>query len=348
MGDNPENPNPQQVIVVQPQAFFPTLRTFDPSEGSFSGWIQRFEEFCTINNIADEPEVGVGQPVPNNTKRGLFLGYIGPRAYDIVKSMCLPGLPNEKTIPQITAILLQRYEPTGLRPVNRLDFTSRFQRDGESVEEYVAAIQELAAKGGYGAQLNEALCDQMVRGVRSERAREKLLAEGNNLNYARAVQIATSDETVRRTAKALSQSVNVSRVAANHRGSRGGRPFSKRQPSQAGSTPRGGWQHRGRGRGRGAQQVNTQPTQPRYGPCKRCDRRHDYKKCPAFNWVCYACKQTGHIAKKCPNVGQNHVSTHQSQSHQQVPTSTLNVQSVQSIDQEVDNLITLMGNDFGQ
>ena len=339
----------QQVIVVQPHQFYPTLRIFDPTDGSFSGWIQRFEEFCRINHIEDEPEVAEGQLVPHNTKRAMFLGYIGARAYDIVKNTCLPGLPNEKTIPQLTRILLERYEPEGLRPINRFDFTSRVQRDGETIAEYVAAIQELASKAAYGTHLNEALCDQLVHGIRSDKTREKLLAEAN-LTYQRAVQIATSDETVRRTAKALSQNVNVSRVLASRGGSRGGR-FTRghgQQSSQPNPNPatRGGGQHRGRGRPQrpGSNQNQQATSQPRYGPCKRCDRRHDYKKCPAFNWVCYACNKTGHVAKKCHTVRQNHLSNQQSSSSQQGPASASNTQSV---DDEVNNIITLIGNGFG-
>ncbi|KMQ86672.1 orf iii polyprotein [Lasius niger] len=49
---------------------------------------------------------------------------------------------------------------------------------------------------------------------------------------------------------------------------------------------------------------SSQKQQPSHPKCKRCLRIHwDNNPCPAINWKCFACNQTGHTAKSplCKN-----------------------------------------------
>ena len=39
--------------------------------------------------------------------------------------------------------------------------------------------------------------------------------------------------------------------------------------------------------------------------CKRCDRVHKPKRCPAFGKICNSCKKKGHFAACCPDVSRN-------------------------------------------
>uniref|UniRef100_A0A8C1KE11 Uncharacterized protein n=1 Tax=Cyprinus carpio TaxID=7962 RepID=A0A8C1KE11_CYPCA len=59
----------------------------------------------------------------------------------------------------------------------RYRFRQRSQRAGETTDQYVAALRELAATCEFGAMEEEMICDQMVEKTNSSRIRERLLLE---------------------------------------------------------------------------------------------------------------------------------------------------------------------------
>lgn len=119
-------------------------------------------------------------------------------------STCLPERPNEKSIPALITILTNRYEPPGLKRVHRLVFGKRFQRNDESVPDFLSAIQDLASKCDFGAQLDDQLLDRLISGISDQETRKKLLA-ASNLTYESAKTMVLQAEAVRKECHALAQ-----------------------------------------------------------------------------------------------------------------------------------------------
>jgi len=93
------------VNIVQPLLI--PVPIFDPAINSFSGWVELFEEWCTTNNIPAEPDP-VNNVVAQNQRRSLFQTANRPRAYEILRTDCLPDRPNTKTIPELITILRRK------------------------------------------------------------------------------------------------------------------------------------------------------------------------------------------------------------------------------------------------
>ncbi|KAH6935707.1 hypothetical protein HPB50_008280 [Hyalomma asiaticum] len=73
--------------------------------------------------------------------------------------------------------------------VERHRFHHHSQHTGESVHDFVAALRELASHCSFASQ-DDALQDQFVASVASNRVRERLLLEGSTLSFENSVQIA--------------------------------------------------------------------------------------------------------------------------------------------------------------
>ncbi|KAL1449350.1 hypothetical protein MTO96_028135 [Rhipicephalus appendiculatus] len=73
--------------------------------------------------------------------------------------------------------------------MERHRFHRRTQQPGEFIQEYVAALRELASSCCF-VTTDDSLSDQFVEGISSENLRERLLLEGSSLTFSRAVLLA--------------------------------------------------------------------------------------------------------------------------------------------------------------
>ncbi|KAL1416941.1 hypothetical protein MTO96_027335 [Rhipicephalus appendiculatus] len=91
------------------------------------------------------------------------------------------------------AALAKHFDTTCNLVVERHRFHLRIQFPGESIQEYVTSLTELAAMCSFTLQ-EESLRDQFVAGVSSRRIRERLLLEGPSLSFNKAVAFASQIE----------------------------------------------------------------------------------------------------------------------------------------------------------
>lgn len=260
---------------------FQALAPFDPAETTVTGWMQRFEQFCAANMVPNEPVFPVGHIVPHNRKRDLFLCFVGPRAYEVLRCACLPALPSVATIPQLQEMLMARFEPPGLVPAQRHLFMSRNQRDNETIQEYIAALQHLASRCDFGAYYAQALRDRLISGVRSDDSRKRCLRIVDP-TFENVKDLPMQEEAVAQQAKAIAQAMSQSVHVVHQKNHKKKTVHSKPQ------------QH----------VVKKNPSAPRSAECWRCGRNksetHTPDTCSAKRFKCNTCKEKGHYAKKCP------------------------------------------------
>ncbi|XP_077537405.1 uncharacterized protein LOC144149627 isoform X1 [Haemaphysalis longicornis] len=80
--------------------------------------------------------------------------------------------------------------------VERHEFTSRRQLQGESFLEYVAVVKEKAVRCKFGLTYVERVRDQIIHGTSNPQVREKLLAHGEKLSLEKAEEIGRRFESL--------------------------------------------------------------------------------------------------------------------------------------------------------
>nr|XP_037286032.1 uncharacterized protein K02A2.6-like [Rhipicephalus microplus] len=75
------------------------LPEFAPGSGSFDVFVERFELYTTVNEIAEAK------------KQHLFLSAIGEEAYVTLRSLLLPKTPSTSSYPEVVSALKKHYSP---------------------------------------------------------------------------------------------------------------------------------------------------------------------------------------------------------------------------------------------
>ena len=131
-----------------------------------------------------------------------LLTAIGGQTYALLRNLLAPAKPNTKTFAQLKEALKQHYDPKPLVIAERFYFHRRCQQAGESIAEYIAELRRLATNCEFGENLEQALRDRLVCGLKHEPTQKRLLTEAS-LTLAKAIEIAQSTESAERNALQL-------------------------------------------------------------------------------------------------------------------------------------------------
>ena len=116
----------------------------------------------------------------------VLLSVLGAKTYSLLRSLTAPDKPQDKSYEQLVTILKAHFEPKPLLIAERFHFYRRNQAIGESLAQFVAGLRRLATHCEFGDQLNDALRDHFVCGLRSESIQKRLLSE-QALTFTRAL-----------------------------------------------------------------------------------------------------------------------------------------------------------------
>ena len=161
--------------------------------------------------------------------------------------------------------------------VERSKFHDRYRQPGESISDYVAVIRGIAQKCNFGEEFDKNLRDRLITGVQDVRIKRSLMAQGDKLDFKKALEIAQAMELADKHAREIAApgtatSKPVHQVHVDKR---------KQTKSQS--------QTNSKAKGAGARK-----------PCYRCGKNeHNPNKCWARNLQCNKCHRTGHIAAVC-------------------------------------------------
>ena len=166
----------------------------------------------------------------------------------------------------------------------RYSFGCRIQKSGESIDEVVVALRRLAQKCDFGAFLNTSLRDQLIKGVREIRVRDRLLQDNPSLEEC--LKIAKRIEAGIATSVLLKNTNCTDTAHSNtHTVQRFNSKFS---------------------------QQKSKFTAKIIHSCFRCGSKLHFansKDCPAADKKCKNCNKTGHFAKVCRSASSNVVVT---------------------------------------
>ncbi|XP_069114491.1 uncharacterized protein [Argopecten irradians] len=196
---------------------------FDDSIESWETYVERTELYFTTNNIDGDVKVAS------------FLTVIGAKTYGLLKNLCAPDKPADKTFDDIIVILKNHLCPKPSEIAERFRFHKRDQRSDESAMSYIAELRKLSIHCNFGDHLKTTLRDRFVCGLHKDNIQRRLLAE-TELNLETAVKTAVAMETASRDALELQhkRSEPVNKINSNtQRRGKGGNSNHNNQTSGA-------------------------------------------------------------------------------------------------------------------
>lgn len=115
-----------------------TIETYDPRQHKWSRWVKRLEVAFTVFEV------------PDKLKLHYLLHYMGSDAYNTLCDTLAPEVPEDKDYNSIVATMDKFYDPAPLEIAETFRFQSRRQQEGESVNEFLHALQKLAINCKFG------------------------------------------------------------------------------------------------------------------------------------------------------------------------------------------------------
>ena len=195
------------------------ISQFNSDEESWESYIERLEQYVVLQGTANDKKVSA------------LLTFMGPKTYQRLKDLLSPQKPSEKNYQQIVKVLSKHLTPKRITIAERFKFSKRDQLDGESINNYVAALRKLSATCNYGEFSDDALTERFVCGLRSRVIQNRLLTEAD-LSFSTAIQLANNLQ------QASMESASIQSSCAG---------FS--EPAQLNKLARGCYRCNGRGHG---------------------------------------------------------------------------------------------------
>ena len=236
---------------------FGSIGEFVPENEPIHVYLERLQFFMDANSVKKEKQ------------KSVLLSVIGSKVYSVLRSLLAPNVSTSEDVSfeSIIDTLQNHYDPKPSEIAERFHFYHRAQGPSESISEYVAELKRLATHCAFEGQLESALRDRFVSGIRQESLQKCLLAE-KGLTFKKAVELAKVIEAVDKSTKEMKVEASPVVVHAVVK------PRSK--PSHSG--PR---QRHGTG-------------------CHRCgDPSHSGDICKVKDYTCHHCHKKGYLARVC-------------------------------------------------
>ena len=158
------------------------IESFDDAKENWETYLERAEQFFLANDIH------------NNHKVQTLLNLIDGKIYTVLRDLLAPEKPTTKSFQLVVATLQEHLSPEPSEISERFRFYKRNQQERESILSNVAKLRKLATHCNFGGNLDEALRDRLVCGLRNMQIQKRLLSEAK-LKYSKAVKIVAATET---------------------------------------------------------------------------------------------------------------------------------------------------------
>ena len=255
--------------------------------GDFSEFAERLTFHFLASDIGKVPLSAKLEEKQAAIKKqvAVLVTHLSPSVYSVLKSLCLPESPIDKSFSELSDLLKNYYKPN----VSTVSATYSFQQCRQqdlSVVDFVNKLKRLAEPCKFDAHYDRALRDQFISGIRCLETRKEILAlpESKGKTFADVYKLALAKESAKKAADQISSSVvdDQSRYAAAPvHGVR--QKFRRDRPS-----------------GRGSAEARSSSQQTSRKPCYRCDRHgHSPAECFYKQAKCHFCGEKGHVVQAC-------------------------------------------------
>lgn len=285
---------------------FGNVEPFDENSTSWDSYIERVDQFFCINDVEE------------SRKHNFLLMFIGQKCYDVLRDLCQPSKPAEKSYKELVDLMKNHLQPKPSVMSERYKFHKLTQSNGQSISDFVLSLNRAATHCEFENR-DVSLRDQFVSGLTSDNLKKRLFTE-TSLTFKSAVEIALSWETAEHDVKVLhNPSVNSSEnfhyqqgVRRDHR-FRGGpgtevlAATPSQQPQRQCQTQKTWNSNLTSNNNRSSQGRTNNSSKIK---CTCCGKDHYKSSCKYLNFNCKYCKTKGHLIAMCPKLAKPSPSSH--------------------------------------
>ena len=234
------------------------LPVFSKSKEDFDSYAERLEFYFQANDITDN-------------KVSHLITHLDAATYKLLKTQVAPAKVGDKTYDQLKKVLSDHFSDKPIVIAERFVFYQRFQKQGESVSDFVAELRKLAFTCEFGDFLDQALRDRFVCGLNNSQTQRKLLTM-KDLTFKTAIETSIAAEVASQGVKKFTENAS------------------------GGATGSSAVNHVGKGRKSRKPHKNKEPQGQK---CYRCGNDHSPSQCKYKSYKCNHCKRTGHLQSVC-------------------------------------------------
>ena len=173
------------VVAAMALPLLGAIGEFEPTTKTFTVYSQRLDQFFAATAVIAAAE---------KKKVAVMISVIGKKTFSVLRDLCSPVNPKDKTFWQLCELLQQHFKPKRLEVAESYRFHRCFQEESKTVSVYSARLRHLASTCNFGEFLNCSLRDLLVCGIRNPATRKKLLSE--DCTFQQALEVAIADEIV--------------------------------------------------------------------------------------------------------------------------------------------------------
>ena len=210
----------------------------------------------------------------------VLLTVIGPEAHKVFHTFQLTA-EERKDVKKVLEAFQNYCQPFQNTAFERYRFNLRGQRPGESFEQYVTSLRQIALRCNFETITpDEILRDRIMFGITDNKVRDRLLRE-KNLTLERTLEICRANEVSSAQQKEVSK-IQDSSIHVIGKGKKQPKTDDKKTFDFRRAAKQPGW----------------------ISDCRFCGRDHKKIKeeCPAWGKECAKCKKRNHFKVKCSNV----------------------------------------------
>ncbi|XP_052562525.1 uncharacterized protein K02A2.6-like [Culex pipiens pallens] len=207
----------------------------------------------------------------NDLQIATFMAVVGAEAVMMIDDLALTEA-QQATPTDILQAVEEHLVPARDVRLERADFNTMVQQDGEKIEDFVKRMRKKVKKCGHTpAQQEEMVKDRLIVGISDHQMRKKLLKAGN----------LTVDQMVVK----VKESQDIEDLASK---------YEKMAAKQSTSRDAG-------------ETFKVTATRKLQKPCRYCGNEHDRDKakCPAYGKTCIGCGGRNHFKNVCWKKGRN-------------------------------------------
>lgn len=140
-------------------------------------------------------------------KKALFLSYCGPEVIDMAEALSEPETLKTVTWMALQDFLQTHYAPIPSPMVYKHEFYHRKQQEGETINQYVAALRKAVAHCEF-SNIEESMMDRLMFRLRDLRFQRRLLSIPK-LDFKKALEDARASKATDKTAAAIQKAENL-------------------------------------------------------------------------------------------------------------------------------------------
>lgn len=256
----------------------PTFAPFNAAAETWEAYEERFECFLEANDFLG---------LSSSRKRAHFLNACGPEVFATARVLVAPQPVHAIPWDILKEKLRGHYAPVPSRIARRFNLRQIVQEEEESINHYMSRLRTAALDCEF-RELDEALVEQLVCGVRDIRLQRRLLAK-KELNLQTALEEAQAAEMSHKSALDIRkyQPQSGRSLAVNYEES-SSEDVSEEETevSRLRTTAPG-------------KKTKVRDKFPTKFVCLSCGENHPRASCRFRSAVCHQCGKAGHIARVC-------------------------------------------------